>query len=110
MLIYLLITHMGTLLSVRELKNQWRTILIAVASIAGAAVLLLTVGVVFFGREGMIVGVAPLVGGVVSSLIMSGEAEVAGLERLLVFAIDICVVQGFVVYILSSIMFKRDGI
>src|SRR5690625_284969 len=42
MLIYLLITHMGTLLSVRELKNQWRTILIAVASIAGAAVLLLT--------------------------------------------------------------------
>lgn len=109
MLIYLLITHMGTLLSVRELKNQWRTILIAVAGIAGAAVLLLTVGVVFFGREAMIVGVPPLVGGVVSSLIMSEEAEVAGLTSLSVFAIVIYVVQGFVGYPLTSIMLKREG-
>lgn len=32
---YLLITHMGTLLSVRELAAQWRTIAIALIGIVG---------------------------------------------------------------------------
>ncbi|WP_085990897.1 hypothetical protein [Oceanobacillus senegalensis] len=109
MMIYLLITNMGTLLSLKELKNQWKTILIALAGISGAAMLLLTIGTVIFGREAMIVGVPPLVGGVVSSLIMSEGAQAAGLTSLSVFAIVIYVVQGFVGYPLTSIMLKREG-
>src|SRR5690625_7597403 len=57
----------------------------------------------------MIIGVPPLVGGVVSSLIMSEEAEVAVLTSLSVFSIVIYVVQGFVGYPLTSIMLKREG-
>lgn len=109
MMIYILITHMGTLLSVKELKSQWKTILIAIAGVAGAAVLLLTVGVIFFGKEAMIVGVPPLVGGVVSSLIMSEGAQAVGLTSLSVFAVVIYVVQGFISYPLTSIMLKKEG-
>lgn len=109
MMIYLLITNMGTLLSLKELKKQWKTILIALAGIGGAAVLLLTIGTIIFGREAMIVAVPPLVGGVVSSLIMSEGAEAAGLVSLSVFAIVIYVVQGFVGYPLTSIMLKKEG-
>src|SRR5690625_3764648 len=109
MLIYLLITHMGTLLSLEELKKQGKSILIAISGIAGAAVILLTIGIIIFGKEAMIVGVPPLVGGVVSSLIMSEGAEAVGLTSLSVFAIVIYVVQGFVGYPLTSIMLKREG-
>ncbi|WP_145524289.1 hypothetical protein [Virgibacillus sp. SK37] len=109
MMIYLLITNMGTLLSLDELKKQWKTILIALAGIAGAALLLLTIGTMIFSLEAMIVAVPPLVGGVVSSLIMSEGAQAAGLTSLSVFAIVIYVVQGFVGYPLTSIMLKKEG-
>lgn len=109
MLIYLLITHMGTLLSLKELKNQWKTISIAIAGIAGAAIVLLTIGMFIFGSEAMIVGIPPLVGGIVSALIMSEGAQAVGLTSLSVFAVVIYVVQGFIGYPLTSIMLKREG-
>lgn len=109
MAIFLLITNMGTMLSLKELKKQWKTIIIALAGISGAAVLLLTIGTMIFGNEAMIVAVPPLVGGIVSALIMSEGAQVAGLTSLSVFAIVIYVVQGFVGYPLTSIMLKREG-
>lgn len=44
LLMYLLITNMGTLLSVKELVNQWKTIVITLSGILGIVVLLLTAG------------------------------------------------------------------
>ncbi len=47
LLMYLLITNMGTLLSVKELVNQWKTIVIALSGILGIIALLLAVGTLF---------------------------------------------------------------
>ncbi|MGC3150454.1 hypothetical protein ACPTIX_13315, partial [Enterococcus faecalis] len=44
LLMYLLITNMGTLLSVKELVNLWKTIVIALSGILGIIALLLAVG------------------------------------------------------------------
>ena len=44
---YLLITHMGTMMSVRELCREWKTVVIAVAGLAGMALLLWYVGPLF---------------------------------------------------------------
>jgi len=109
MLMYLLITNMGTLLSLRELKQQWKTIIIALAGIVGITVLLLTVGTLIYGFKTVVVAVPPLVGGVVSALIMSEGAKNAGLASLSVFAIVIYVMQGFAGYPLTSIMLKKEG-
>jgi len=109
MMMYLLITNMGTLLSLKELKNQWKTIVIALSGILGIIVILLTVGSLLFGFETMIVAVPPLVGGVVSSLIMSEAANAAGLTTLSVFAIVIYVIQGFAGYPITSIVLKKEG-
>ncbi|RNF38399.1 hypothetical protein [Planococcus salinus] len=109
LLIYLLITNMGTLLSLQELKQQWKTVLIALAGILGIVVILLGIGTLLFGFETVIVAIPPLVGGIVSALIMSEGAEAAGLTTLSVFAIVIYVVQGFAGYPLTSIMLKREG-
>ncbi len=109
MLMYLLITNMGTLLSLKELKAQWKTILIAIAGILGIIVFLLGIGTFIYGFETMVVAIPPLVGGVVSALIMSEGAKEAGLATLSVFAIVIYVMQGFAGYPLTSIMLKKEG-
>ncbi|WP_086315353.1 hypothetical protein A5821_002832 [Enterococcus sp. 7F3_DIV0205] len=109
LLMYLLITNMGTLLSIKELANQWKTIVITLSGILGIVVLLLTVGSLIFDFKTVLVAVPPLVGGVVSSLIMSEAAQTAGLTSLSVLAILIYVMQGFAGYPLTSIMLKKEG-
>ncbi|WP_182201696.1 hypothetical protein [Paraliobacillus salinarum] len=109
MLMYLLITNMGTLLSLKELKAQWKTIVIALSGIVGVIAVLLTIGVLLFGFETMIIATPPLVGGLVSSLIMSDAASAAGLSSLAVLGIVIYVIQGFAGYPITSIMLKKEG-
>jgi len=108
MLMYLLITNMGTLLSLKELKNQWKAIVISLAGIVGIIAILFTIGALLFDLKTMIVAVPPLVGGVVAALVMSEGASAAGLEDLAVFAIVIYVIQGFAGYPITSIVLKRE--
>lgn len=108
-LMYLLIVNMGTLLSIEELKRQWKTVLIALSGILGAIILLLSIGTLLFGIETVIVAIPPLVGGLVSALIMSEGAADAGLMSLSVFAVVVYVMQGFVGYPLTSVMLKKEG-
>lgn len=109
MLMYLLITNMGTLLSIRQLQQQWKTILISMAGIIGIIVFLFAIGTFIFDYQTMLVAIPPLVGGIVSALIMAGGAEELGLKSLAVFAIVIYVIQGFAGYPLTSIMLKKEG-
>jgi hypothetical protein len=109
MMIYLLITNMGTLLSLKQLKQQWKTILISLAGILGIVVALFTVGTLIFDFKTVIVAIPPLVGGIVSALIMSEGAADAGLATLSVFAIDIYAMQGFAGYPLTSIVLNKEG-
>lgn len=109
MMMFLLITNMGTLLSLPELKKQWKTILIALAGILGAVAFLFGIGSFVLGLKTVIVGIPPLVGGIVSALIMSDGAAEAGLANLSVFAIVVYVMQGFAGYPLTSIMLKKEG-
>lgn len=108
-LMYLLITNMGTLLSLKELMRQWKTIVISLSGILGIIVFTFIVGITLFDMNTVLVAIPPLVGGIVSSLIMSKGAADAGLIDLSVFAIVIYVMQGFAGYPLTAIMLKREG-
>lgn len=109
MLMYLLITNMGTLLSVPELMRQWKTIIISLAGIVGIMVTVFAVCMLMFDLNTAIVTIPPLVGGIVSAIIMSKGAASAGLVDLSVFAILIYVMQGFAGYPLTAIMLQREG-
>ncbi|MGD6901487.1 hypothetical protein [Bacillus infantis] len=109
LMMYLLITNMGTLLSVKELKDQWKTIVIAISGILGIIAILFAVGTFIFGYQTIVVAIPPLVGGVVSALIMSEGAKEAGLASLSVFAIVIYVMQGFAGYPITSFVLKKEG-
>lgn len=109
MFMYLLIVNMGTLLSVKQLLQQWKTILISLSGIVGIVIISGIMGYLFFDYNTVIVAIPPLVGGIVSAIIMSKGAAQAGLNDLAVFAIILYVMQGFIGYPLTSIMLKREG-
>jgi hypothetical protein len=106
---YLLITHMGTMMSVRELAGQWRTIVIALSGIVGIMALTMTIGSALFGRETAVIATPPLTGGIVAAIVMSDAATAIGRDNLAILAIITYVMQGFVGYPLTSIMLKKEG-
>lgn len=106
---YLLIVHMGTLMNVRELVSQWRTVVISLAGVGGIILFLMTIGVFVLGKETAIVGAPPLTGGIVAAIIMKDAATTLGNDNLAVIAILVYVVQGFVGYPLTALLLKREG-
>ncbi|OPL08768.1 MAG: hypothetical protein AVO33_09335 [delta proteobacterium ML8_F1] len=106
---YLLITHMGTMLSVKELAGQWRTIAIALIGIVGIVGMVMTIGSALFDFETALAATPPLTGGVVAALVMSEAATNAGLPDLAVLAIITYVMQGFAGYPLTAVMLKKEG-
>ena len=106
---YLLVTHMGTLMNIKELISQWRTVVISIAGILGIMALLLTVGLIFLDKQTAIAGGPPLSGGIVAAIIIKEAATALGNDKLAILAILIYVVQGFVGYPLTSILLKKEG-
>lgn len=106
---YLLIVHMGTLMNIRELISQWRTVIISLAGVGGIVFFLMTIGVYILGRETAVVGAPPLTGGIVAAIIMKDAAAAIGKDNLAVIAILVYVVQGFVGYPLTAILLKKEG-
>lgn len=107
--VYLLITNIGTMLSLDELKQQWKYVIICLVAMVGAIVVIFGFGLLFADYNTVIVGTPPLLGGIVSALLMSEAASNAGLMDLSVLAIVIYVMQGFAGYPLTSIVLKKEG-
>ncbi len=107
---YLLLTHMGTLMSLKELMAQWRTIVIAFSGIIGICALTLTVGKVFFGWQTVVAATPPLTGGVVASILMSTAATEMGLPTIAVLATCMYIMQGFVGYPITAVLLKKEAV
>lgn len=107
--IYLLITHMGTVISLKQLKEQWRTIVVCLVGLAGMCALSLTVAPLLMDRALVIAGLPPLTGGIVAATIMQSAAKNLGLETAAVFAITMYCVQGFAGYPLTAVCLQFEG-
>ena len=105
----LLLVHMGTLMSVRELAAQWKTVIIALSGVAGIALILLTVGRLFVDFEAVVAATPPLTGGIVAAIMMNEAAIAQGMESVAILAIVMYVMQGFVGYPLTAIALKKEG-
>jgi hypothetical protein len=106
---YLIVTHMGTVISFKQLIAQWKTIVVCLAGLAGMAVLALVICPIFVDRSFIVCGVPPLTGGLVAANIMSDAAKAKGLEAASVFAISMYCIQGFAGYPLTSVCLKLEG-
>ncbi|WP_312614377.1 hypothetical protein [Oscillibacter sp.] len=107
--IYLLITHMGTVISLRQLKEQWKTIVVCLVGLAGMCGLSLLVAPLIMERELVIAGLPPLTGGIVAATLMRDAAAAAGLQKAAVFAITMYCIQGFAGYPITAVCLQAEG-
>lgn len=107
--IYLLITHMGTVISLKQLIEQWKTILICLFGLLGMCLLSFFIAPMIIDRTLVIAGLPPLTGGIVAATMMKDAAEAAGLKTAAIFAIAMYCIQGFAGYPITAICLKKEG-
>lgn len=112
LLITMLLVHMGTMMSLRTLAQQYKTVLIAIAAIVGIALTVLGIGQFIMGRNISLVAAPVISGGVIAALKMQESMLASGVtnaESLAVFATVLMVMEGFVGYPIASICLKKEA-
>ena len=107
--IYLLITHMGTAISIKQLLAQWKVIVVCLAGLFGMCALCLVICPMFMDNNYVIAGLPPLTGGIVAATTMMNAANEAGLTNAAVLAVVIYCIQGFAGYPLTAICLQLQG-
>lgn len=107
--IYLLIVHMGTVISLQTLIEQWKTVVICLVGLAGMTVAVLLICPMLMDWSMVVAGLPPLTGGIVAATIMQQAATEAGFTTAAVFAISMYCIQGFAGYPLTAICMKYEG-
>lgn len=103
------ITHMGTVISIKQLMEQWKIIVITLAGLVGMVTLCWFICIPLVGRPYVIAGLPPLTGGIVAATMMNAAAIEKGLTEAGVLAIAMYAIQGFVGYPLTAICLKKEG-
>ena len=107
--IMICITHMGTSISLEELKKQWKIIVVCLAGLAGMVAACMIICPIFVDFNYIVAGLPPLTGGIVAATMMQEAAQNLGLEKAAVLAICMYVCQGFAGYPLTAVMLKKEG-
>lgn len=107
--IYLLITHMGTVISLKQLMEQWKTIVVCLGGLLGMCLISYFVATLLIDRIFVIAGLPPLTGGIVAATMMQSAASEAGLETAAIFAITMYCIQGFAGYPITAVCLKKEG-
>lgn len=107
--IYLLITHIGTIISLKQLMQQWKTVVVCLFGLGGMIAVGYFVAPMFMDKTLVIAGLPPLTGGIVAATTMSDAAKNAGLTVASVFAIAMYCVQGFAGYPLTALCLQKEG-
>ena len=69
-LVMMMVVHLGTMLDIQELIDQWKTVVVTLAGMLGILVVILTVGTVILGKETAAVAAPPLTGGFVAAMML----------------------------------------
>ncbi|HIV86765.1 MAG TPA: hypothetical protein H9896_01490 [Candidatus Pygmaiobacter gallistercoris] len=94
--IMLLLVGMGTMIHLKEMIAQWKTVVVALVALVGLALCSFTVSSWLFGREWALCASAPISGGIIAGQMTSEAATAAGRPDLAGFAMLVIGCQGFV--------------
>ncbi|MBF4692197.1 hypothetical protein [Fusibacter ferrireducens] len=109
LMIGVMITHMGTIISIKELAKQWKTVVISLASIIGIAAILILIGSPLIGKVYAISAAPPISGGLVASLLVSETAKAQNLPEIALFATLLLSLQFLFGYPIASICLKAEA-
>ena len=103
------VVHLGTMLNLDEIIREWKTVLIALASVAAITGLLLLVGSQVIGLQYSAAAAGPISGGLVAVLIIQETAGSMGLDNIAVFVTILFVVQLFVGLPIAAACLSREA-
>ena len=104
-----ILVHMGTLMKVKNLVSEWKTVTIAFLGLVGLSFGLYYVAGPIIGHIHALTAAGPISGGIVATIIVREAAELRGLAELAVFASLLLVIQNFVGLPVASLCLKREG-
>lgn len=104
------ITHMGTLIPVSHIREQYKAILIALGGVAGAAILILGVVTLVFDYGTAVAGAGPVTGGIIATLLTTEALQERGLETLIVIPALILGLQSLIGMPVTNILLRRYAI
>ena len=105
-----IIIHLGTMISLEELKKQIKTFFIGASSVIGVAAFLFVIGPFLKDMNYVIAGIAALTGATVSIIIVQERALELGLLSVAAFPVLIAAFQGLVGFPLTSILLRKEAV
>ncbi|WP_244933695.1 hypothetical protein [Neobacillus mesonae] len=102
-----LIVHMGTLIPIQLIKQQYKSVIIALLGILISTITILLVVTPFFGYEIAASGVGPISGGVVAFLITSEKLKELGLASIVTVPAVILGLQTLIGLPLATFFLRR---
>jgi len=110
MLVPILIVHMGTLIPFNQIKEQWRSIVVALIGLVIAGGFILLIISPIFGYNKAVAGCAPVLGGIIAALVTADGLKAVGHPELLVIAMAILGIQGLVGMPIASNVLKKYAV
>lgn len=107
--VLMFITHIGTVISLKQLIEQWKTVVICLVGLVGMVALCWFICPLIIDKTLVIAGLPPLTGGIVAALTMQNAATAAGLKEAAVFAIAMYSVQGLAGYPITALCLHAEG-
>lgn len=105
----LLLVHLGTIMNLRKLIEQWKAVAVAVFGICGIILFTMTIGNLLFDWYTVVAATPPLTGGIVAALLMSEGLKAKGLTTLVALPTAMFITHSFFGYPLTSWCLKREG-
>jgi len=104
-----LLVYMGTLMKLKDLREEWKTVLIAFGAVVAVGVSMLFVASPIIGKQFAVAGAGPISGGVVATFMVNEVATELGLDTVAVFATLLLVLQTFVGLPVASICLSKEA-
>ena len=107
--VLMFIIHIGTVISLKQLIEQWKTVVVCLVGLVGMVALCWFICPLIMEKTLVIAGLPPLTGGIVAALTMQKAATAAGLKEAAVFAIAMYSVQGLAGYPITALCLHAEG-
>ncbi|WP_327654358.1 hypothetical protein [Streptomyces sp. NBC_00483] len=104
-----LMVHLGTMIPLRIMRQQYRAVLVAVCGMAGAAAVVTAVVTPVFGYAAAVAGAGPIDGGLVAYLVTDKALRQAGLDSLVAVPLLVFVLQQIVGLPLVTNLLRRHA-
>ncbi|MGL4667360.1 MAG: hypothetical protein ACRCWR_05465 [Saezia sp.] len=107
LLVGILITSLGTMLDFKELRAQWKTVIISLTGCLAGVAVILVIGPLFLSPQESYAGSAIFAGGNAAALIMTATAKEKGMPDLGTLVVLLLVTQNFIGIPVSSLLLRK---